>query len=190
MDRIGGRQDGDGAILLEDHQSDPVAALVGVGEEREDGALGGRHPLGDGHRPGGVHHKQDEVARLAHADLLLKVGRLDGEGHLLPLIETVDLVGGGRPQGGVERDVVGLAGGGAGSDVAAALAIGASQAATAALAAGDAIDGVGQAAGSEDGPDLDFVAALPPVGAQGIEDRLFGRLRLAELFGLVGGFFS
>ena len=164
-------------LLLEHDQPDPVPALVGVGEQGKDGALGGRHPLGDRHRPGGVHHEQDEVAGPADAHLAVEILALHGEGHVLPLFQALDLERRGGANGGVEGKIVGFAGGGSGTDVAAALFLGVGARTAAGRPAGEFVEGGIQAARGEGFADLGLPAALPPgsVLGGGLGAGAFGR---------------
>ena len=120
-----GGQNQAGAVFLEDDQANPVAALVGVGEQGEDGALGGAHPFGDGHRPGCIHEEEHQVGGAAHADLLLEVGFLDGEGDAAAGVGALPLEWGGGADGGIEGEIGGGVFRGMGLDVAAAFAVGA-----------------------------------------------------------------
>ena len=72
-------------------------------------------------------------------------------------------MGGSRPDGGVEGDVVGFAVGRAGLDVPSALALGAGAAAASALPPGELVDRSIQTLGDlELLPDLGLVTPLPP----------------------------
>ena len=59
--------------------ADLVAALVGVGEQAEHGALDGAHARAGGHRAGGVDDEQHEVALAALADGLAQVAAAQHE---------------------------------------------------------------------------------------------------------------
>jgi hypothetical protein len=87
-------------------------------------------------------------------------------------------------QRGVEGQVVGLAIGRASLDIAPALALGVRAAATPAIAARDMVERVLDFARQESRPDLDLLAAIPPVGRKLVEDILPGRLggRLFRFF--------
>ncbi len=190
LHRVGRGQDGQGAVLLEDDQADAITALVGIGQQRQDGAFGRRHAFGDRHRPGGVDDEQDQVGSLANAYLALQIGSLDGEGDPTPLFLPADLVGRSGPQRGVKGDVRRDAVGRAGGDVAAALAVGARLGAAAAHAARDAVELALEPTRLERLAGLDLLAAFPPVGLERINWRLrrrFGQpaplLVLARLAG-------
>jgi hypothetical protein len=101
------------------------------------------------------------------------------------LLPPLELVRGGGANGGVEGDVIGLAGGRARPDVAAALAVRARLGAAPAQAAGQTVERALDPAGSEDLTRSDLLPALPPMGFKGIEDRLPRRIRLTRLLGLV-----
>ncbi len=122
--RVGGRKDHGCAVLLENDQTHPITALVGVGEQGQDSALGGRHALSDCHRPGGIHNEQHKVGGLFHAHLALEVTGADGEGYPLTLFLALLLEGGGGTYRGIKRQVIGFAVGRASLDIAPALAIG------------------------------------------------------------------
>lgn len=122
-DRVGGRQDQIRPILLEDDQADAVAALIGIGQQGEDGAFGRLHPLGDRHAPRGIHHEQDQVGSALDADFALQVLRFDAVGEVA--VRATALIGRGGAQGGVKSDVIALSAGWARLDVASALALGA-----------------------------------------------------------------
>jgi hypothetical protein len=85
------------------------------------------------------------------------------------------------PEGGIKGDVVGFAMGRARLDVATALAVGARAGAAPAAAPADAVNGVIKLAGGKSFARTDFLPAVPPVGVQGLEDILLGRIRLALL---------
>ncbi len=135
-DRIGGRQDESGPVLLEDDQPHAVAALVGIGQKGQDGALGGSHAFRDSHGPGSIHQEQDQIGGLFDADFPLQVALLDGESHLFTLLGALRLEGRGGAQGRIESHVVSLAVGGAGLDVTAAFALGVRARAAAGMLAG------------------------------------------------------
>jgi hypothetical protein len=82
---------------LEDHESDAVPPLIGVREQGEDCAFGGRHPFSDGHGPRGVHHEQDEVCRPLDADLAVIIGGMNREGYSLAFLFALSLEGSRRP---------------------------------------------------------------------------------------------
>jgi len=124
MDRTGGGQHEGGAIFLENDQPHPIAALVSISEQRDDGSLGGRHALGNRHRPGGIHHEQHQVGGLLYPHLALKIGRFNGECHLLALLCPFDLERSCSAQRGIESNIIGLAIGRAGLDVTAAFTLG------------------------------------------------------------------
>ena len=62
-----------GLVPAEGHQTHPVAALVGVEQEREDRRLDLAHPLAGGHRPGGVDGEQHEVGLAPAGDRVAQV---------------------------------------------------------------------------------------------------------------------
>lgn len=119
----------------------------------------------------------------------MKVLGLDGEGHFVfdLLLFAARLKWGRRPQGGVERQIIGLAEGGAGLNVAAALAVGAGAAALAALVAGEFVERRVEATRGELFRRLDLLAALPPVSVAGIRCLLRGGLCLSEVGSLLSG---
>ncbi len=127
LDRIRGRQDQCGAILLEDDQPDPVAALVRIGQQRKDGALGGVHAFCHSHRPGGIHQKQNQVRHALDAHLALQVGGLDGKCQTLAFLGAPLLEGRGCAKGGIERNIVLFIPSRARFDVAAVFAVGLGQ---------------------------------------------------------------
>jgi hypothetical protein len=90
-----------------------------------------------------------------------------------------------RTQGRIEGQIVGFTAGGARLYVTTALTLGASLRATPGMPAGDPVDRVGNFARGERLSNLDFLTAIPPVGAERIEDILFGGFggRLFRLFG-------
>jgi hypothetical protein len=96
----------------------------------------------------------------------MEIGPLDGERDLvlIALRLALGLEGGRRPQGGVECEVVGLAGCGAGLDVPAAFFLGAGLGTSAGGTAGKFIERGIQAPGGEGFPGLRLLAALPPGG--------------------------
>jgi hypothetical protein len=119
----------------------------------------------------------------------VKVFGLDGEGdvELFALFGAAGLMRGRRPQGGVERQIIRLAEGGAGLDVAAAFAVGAGAAALAALIAGEFVErGVETARGELFGS-FDLLAALPPIGVAGIRRLLGSGLGLSDVGSLFSG---
>jgi hypothetical protein len=116
-----------GLVPLEHDQPHPIAPLVGIDQQAQDGALGSLHPLAGRHAPTGIHHEQNQVGSPTDAHLALDVARPDGQGEVV--VCALPLVGGCLAQGGVEGDVVVLSLGWAGLDVATALAVGAGQAA-------------------------------------------------------------
>ena len=61
------------SCAAERDQADLVAPLVGVGQQRQHGALDRAHPLPRGHRAGGVDDEQHQVALAALADGLAQV---------------------------------------------------------------------------------------------------------------------
>ena len=166
---------------MEDDQAHPVAALVGIGEQGEDGALGGAHALGDRHRPGGIDHEQHQVGGLLDADLALKIGRADGKGHPLAQLGALALEGGGGAHGGVKGQVIGAPVGGARLDVAAALALGVGARAAPGALAIQLIQGGVQLARGKGAADLDLLAPIPPIGIARLEDVLLRRLSLSRL---------
>ena len=99
---------------------------------------------------------------------------MDGKCQLLALLEALLLVRSGGAQRGVKGQVVRFAIRRARLDITPTLALGAGARAFAALAAGDAVDRVLDFARGEDLANLDFLAAFPPVGADGIEYLLLG----------------
>jgi hypothetical protein len=94
-------------------------------------------------------------------------------------------MGRGGSDRGVEGDIGGAVLSGSGRDVAATLAIRSGKCPTATMFAGYAINGVLQTPGGKCGAHFDFVAALPPTGAERINDCLLGRLSLPELFSVL-----
>ncbi len=94
---------------------------------------------------------------------------------LLALLGAALLEGGGGAEGGVEGDVVGLAVGGAGLDVAAALALGVGARAAPGVLAGQLVERGVELARVEGLADLDLLAAVPPVGVLVVENRLLRR---------------
>jgi len=58
-DGIGGWEHLGCPVFLKDNQSHPVPSLVGIGQQGENGTLGGSHPFCNRHRPGGIHEEQD-----------------------------------------------------------------------------------------------------------------------------------
>ena len=129
-------QDKCGAVLLEDDQTDPVAALIGVRQQGQDGTLRGGHTLCHGHGPGSIHQKQDQVGGLLDAYLALQVTFLDGKSHLLALLDASFLEGCCRADGGIEGHIVGFAVGRAGLNVTASFALGVRARAAAGMLAG------------------------------------------------------
>src|SRR3712207_3541988 len=69
----GRRQEHLRLLAPEGDKSHLVASLVGVGEQREDGALHGGHPPPGGHRPARVHDEEDEIALASLAHVLPQV---------------------------------------------------------------------------------------------------------------------
>ena len=72
--RRGGRQQQLRAGAAEADEAHLVAALVGVEQQREHGALDRFHPAAGGHRPAGVHQEQDQVGLPPLAAALAQVG--------------------------------------------------------------------------------------------------------------------
>ena len=104
----GGGQDEAGLVALEDDQANLVAALVGIDQQAEDGALGGLHAFAGRHAPAGIDDKEDQVAGAAHAHLALQVALAQLEGEVVFASRVaLALVGGGGAQRGVEGDVLG-----------------------------------------------------------------------------------
>ncbi len=124
LDGVGWGQHKCGAVLLEDDQSHPVAALVGIRQQGQDRALGGVHPFCHCHGPGGIHQEQDQVGHALDPDLALQVGRLDGESQPFSFLCAVHLVGSRGAEGGVEGDVILLVSGRTRLDIASVLALG------------------------------------------------------------------
>jgi len=122
--RVGGWQDHGCPVLLKNDQTHTITPLVGVGEQGQDSALGGRHALSDCHRPGGIHNEQHKVGRLFHAHFALEVTGADSEGYPLALFQALLLEGSGGAYCGVKCQVIGFAIGGASLDIAPSLAIG------------------------------------------------------------------
>ena len=181
--RVGRREDERGLVLLEDDQPHAVAALVGVGEQGHDRALGCGHALGHGHGPRSVHDEQDQVRRALDANLLLQVARLDGKRDLRlgALLCPLNLHGRGGAKGGVEGEVARLAVRGAGLDIAPALALGARARTAAALFAGQFVEGGIELARLKSLAGLDLLPALPPVRVAVVGEGLGLRLGLAVL---------
>ena len=136
LDRVGGRQHQRGAVLLEDDQTDAVAALICIRQQGQDCALRGVHPLRNGHGPGGVHHEQDEVRHALDADLALQVALLDGEGETLAFFGALFLERRGGAEGGVEGDVVEFVARGARLDIPSVFAFGLGEGASSRVLAG------------------------------------------------------
>jgi uncharacterized iron-regulated membrane protein len=90
--------------------------------------------------------------------------------------------------GGVKCDVGGAVLRRPRGNVSAALPIRPRERSAAALLAGHAVYGILQPPGDKRGTDLHIVTALPPAGAEGVDDGLFSGTGLAELFALLLGF--
>ena len=121
---------------MEDDQAYTITALVRIGEKRKDCTFGCVHALGHGHRPGGIHQEQHQVGNALDADLALQVGLLDREGQAPALFGATLLERCGRPEGGVECDVIAPLTGGARLDIAAVLALRAGERPAAGVSAG------------------------------------------------------
>ena len=93
----------------------------------------------------------------------------------------------GGSDSGVKGDIGCAVLSGSGGDVAAALAIRPGEGPAATMFAGDAINGALQVPWGKYGANFDFVAAFPPSSAKRVNNRLFGRLGLPELFVILFG---
>ncbi len=79
IDRVRRRQHQPRLIFLEDDQAHAIAALIRIGQQRHDRALGRLHALGHRHRPRRIDDEQDQVRRLADAHFLLIVVAFDAQ---------------------------------------------------------------------------------------------------------------
>ena len=125
LHRVSRRQDQQRAVLLEGDQTDPVAALVGIGKQREDGALCGGHSFGDCHRPRGIYQEQHQIGGAPYAHLALVIAALNGKSHIALFLQigTALLEGCGGTEGCVEGNVILAAHSRARHDIAPALAV-------------------------------------------------------------------
>lgn len=172
LDGIRWRQDERGAIFLEDDQPHPIASLVSIGQQGENGAFRGSHSLCDRHGPGSVHHKEHQVGGALYAYFPLKVGRADGEGKPLSLFAALPLIGGCGAQGGIECQVGGLPLCRASLDIAAAFPVGMGARAAARLPTCQTVERSVQPARGKGFPNLDFLTTLPPGCIAGVKDFL------------------
>jgi len=161
---VSGWQDQRGTILLEDYEPYAVAALVGIGQQRQDGALRCIHSLRDGHRPRRVHQKQHQIRHALNPDLALKIAGLDGECQPLTTLFTTFLVRGGGPKCGVESDIVATIPRGARLDIAAVLALRPRERSSAGMLASQPIEWGVQAPRLKGLAGLDLLTDFPPVG--------------------------
>lgn len=163
--RIGRRQHQGSAVFLEDDQPDPVAALVGVGQQRQDRRFGRLHALGDRHRPGAIDQKEDQVGGLAHAHFFLKIVGTDGKSDLALLAQgfAAALIGRGGAQCGVKSHIAAVARGWARHDVAPAFGLGHRLGTSAALFADHFVERGVELARLKGLAWLDHLAAVPPV---------------------------
>ena len=131
-----GEQDKRGAVLLEDDQPDPVAALVGIRQQRQDRAFGGVHPLRDRHRPGSIHQEQNEIRHPFDADLALQVALFNGKGQPFAFFDAAFLERRRGAECGIEGDIIRLVAGGARLDIPSVFAVGLGQRTSARVFAG------------------------------------------------------
>jgi hypothetical protein len=176
LNGVGGGKDQCGAILLKYYQAHPVSALVGIGEQGENGAFGGGHALGNSHRPGGIDDEDDQIGGFFDADFALQVAGVNGKGDMTALFHTLFLEWRGGTQGGVEGNVIVATIGGAGLDVTATFTVGTGARTPPGVVPGDAIERVLDFANFKSLTDFDFFATIPPVGADLVKDVLAGRL--------------
>ena len=113
----------------------------------------------------------------------MKIGGVDGKCNALS--GSMLLMWCGSSQCGVKCDVGGSVICGSGGDVAAALAIRPGKRPTSAMFPGYAINGALKTPGGKCGAHFDFVAPLPPASAERVDDCLFGRFGLPELFAVL-----
>ena len=104
QNRVGGGQHQRRPVFLEDYQANPVTPLVGIGEQRENGAFGGLHALSHSHAPGTVHQKENQVGSLFDAHFFLEIIPSDGKSDVVFQLEVFPraLVRRRSPQRGIK----------------------------------------------------------------------------------------
>ena len=103
LDAVGGLQDELRLGPVEGDQRNPVALLIGVRQQRKDGALRHDHVVFDAHAAAGVEDEYDQVRDLALPDLLANVPFLESKRVALRLrYFALDLMDCRRPNRGVE----------------------------------------------------------------------------------------
>ena len=110
----------------------------------------------------------------------MEIGGADGKGHLLAQVGALALEGRRGAQRSVEGQVLGLALGGAGLDVAAVFAVGVGARAPPRALAVQPVQGGIELAGGEGFAGLYFLAAVPPVGVADVKNTLRSRVELGR----------
>src|SRR3989442_8184487 len=87
------------------HQTNLITLLVGVEQQRHDGALGRHHAVARSHRATGIHWEENEAPGPGFTDLLAQVRGVEGQPSFAAAPTVWQLRCGGA-QRGIERDVM------------------------------------------------------------------------------------